>query len=406
MIYKITHHARLTALLIFFTFSPFHLFTSSAFGQKRQMAEAENYLRSGKNIDKAEQLMTSLLRDSANQQNPRIYDLWLQAVEKQYDALNEKMYKRQTIDTLKLFTLNRRIFTIAERLDSIDAMPDKKGRVNPDYRKDNSQRLLGYRPNLFFGGAHYLRKGDFSTAYDFFETYTDCARQPLFTDYDLVYNDTRMGEAAYWATYCGYRMNDPVLTLRHHELARRDTTKLEYTLQYIAEAWNRLGDKQRYAEILWEGFAFYPKSAYFFPRLTDAFTAKGNYEQALSVVDEALKADSLNELYLFAKSTMLLNLGRYAECLDICKRIIALNDQMADAYYNAGTACLNIVLNMDSRRHKKQIRKMYQKAQPYMETYRQLAPEAKDKWGPALYRIYFNLNLGKQFDEIDRLLKK
>ena len=406
MTQKLTHHAQLTALLIFFTFSPFHLFTSSAFGQKRQMAEAENYLRSGKNIDKAEQLMTSLLRDSANQQNPRIYDLWLQAVEKQYGALNEKMYKRQTIDTLKLFTLNRRIFTIAERLDSIDARPDKKGGVDPRYRKDNSQRLLGYRPNLFFGGAHYLRKGDFTTAYDFFETYIDCARQPLFTDHDLMNNDARMGEAAYWATYCGYRLNDPVLTLRHHELARRDTTKLEYTLQYVAEAWNRLGDKQRYAEILWEGFAFYPKSAYFFPRLTDAFTAKGNYEQALSVVDEALKADSLNELYLFAKSTMLLNLGRYAECLDISKRIIALNDQMADAYYNAGTACLNIVLNMDSRRHKKQIRKMYQKAQPYMETYRQLAPEAKDKWGPALYRIYFNLNLGKQFDEIDRLLKK
>ena len=40
-----------------------------------------------------------------------------------------------------------------------------------------------------------------------------------------------------------------------------------------------------------------------------------------------------------------------------------------------------------------------------METYRLLAPEKKEKWGPALYRIYFNLNLGKQFDEIDRLLK-
>ena len=406
MTHKVTHHARLTALLIFFTFSPFQLFTSSVFAQKRQMAEAENYLRSGKNYDKAEQLMTNLLKDSANQQNPRIYDLWLQAVEKQYQAINEKMYKHQAVDTLKLFTLNRRIFSIAETLDSIDARPDKKGRVSPDYRKDNSLRLLGYRPNLFFGGAHHLRKGDFPTAYDFFETYIDCARQPLFTDYDLMNTDARMDEAAYWATYCGYRMNDPVLTLRHHELARRDTSKLDYTLQYVAEAWTHLGDKQRYAEILWEGFAFFPQSTYFFPRLMDAYTAKGNYEQALSVADEALKADSLNELYLFAKSTMLLNLGRNAECLDISNRLIAINDQMADAYYNAGTACLNIILKMDSRRHKKQIRKMYQKAQPYMETYRQLAPEAKDKWGPALYRIYFNLILGKQFDEIDKILKK
>ena len=388
-------------LLLTSLFSPL----TSVFAQKKQMAEAENYLRSGKNFDKAEQLMTKLLKDSVNRQNPRIYNLWLQAVEKQYDALNEKMYKHQTIDTTQLFTLTRRIFTIAERLDSIDMQPDKKGKVSLNYRKDNSQRLIDYRPNLFFGGASHLRKGNFQTAYEFFETYIDCARQPLFSDHDLLNSDTRMGEAAYWATYCGYRLNDPVLTLRHHELARRDTSKLEFTLQYAAEAWNRLGDEARFNELLWEGFAFFPKSTYFFPRLMDGYTRKGNYEQALSVVDEALKADSLSELFLYAKSTMLLNLGRYAESLDYSKRLLTLNDQMADAYYNAGTACLNIILNMDTRRHKKQIKKMYQKAQPYMETYRRLAPDAKDKWGPALYRIYFNLNLGKQFDEIDRLLR-
>ena len=183
-------------LLLLFTFSPSHLFTFSAFAQKRQMAEAENYLRSGKNFDKAEQLMVKLLADSANQQNPRIYNLWLQAVEKQYGAINERMYKRQTVDTTKLFSLARRIFVIAERLDSVDMRPDKRGRVNPEYRKDNAERLMGYRPNLFFGGAHHLRKGDFPTAYDFFECYIDCARQPLFTAQRLDETDPRMGEAA------------------------------------------------------------------------------------------------------------------------------------------------------------------------------------------------------------------
>ena len=138
----------------------------------------------------------------------------------------------------------------------------------------------------------------------------------------------------------------------------------------------------------------------------DTYTRKGNYEQALMVADEALKADSLNQLFLFAKSTMLLNLGRNAQCLEFTKKLLALNPDMPDAWYNAGTACLNIVLRMDSRKHKKQIRKMYQNAQSYMEKYRELAPDAIDKWGPALYRIYFNLNLGKQFDEIDKILKK
>ena len=41
-----------------------------------------------------------------------------------------------------------------------------------------------------------------------------------------------------------------------------------------------------------------------------------------------------------------------------------------------------------------------------MENYRKLAPTEKQKWAPALYRIYFNLNMGKQFDEIDKLLKR
>ena len=48
----------------------------------------------------------------------------------------------------------------------------------------------------------------------------------------------------------------------------------------------------------------------------------------------------------------------------------------------------------------------YHNALFFMERYRALAPEQKQKWAPALYRIYLNLNMGKQFDEIDHLLKK
>ena len=138
----------------------------------------------------------------------------------------------------------------------------------------------------------------------------------------------------------------------------------------------------------------------------DRYTEKRDYDKALKVADEALAVDSLNELFLFAKSVVLLNTEQYAKSLEYSNRLIAQNPQMADAYYNAGTAYLNIALRMDSRRHKKQIKKMYQKAQEPLETYRRLAPDEKQKWGPALYRVYFNLNMGKQFDEIDKVLKK
>ncbi len=376
------------------------------YAQRKQIGEARTILLRGKDFSKAEKMMTDLLKDSANRDNKRIYDVWLQAVEKQYAQLNEKMYIKQKVDTAQLFTLTQRLFTVGQRLDSLDMQPDKKGKVNLEYRKDNAQRLSGYRPNLFFGGAYYIRKQDFRKAFNFFESYIDCDRQPLFEGYDLLNTDPRMGEAAYWATYCGYRMNDPLLSLRYVEMARRDTARLENTLQYIAEAGQRLGNDSLYRAALWEGFCRNVKSPYFFPRLMDSYTSQGNYKMADKVVDEALQADSLNELFLFAKSTVLLNLQRYADCLRFSERLLALNPDASDAYYNAGLACVNIAQNIDQRKYKKQVKRMYQRALPYMEAYRRLVPDAKDKWGPALYRIYFNLNMGKQFDEVDKILKK
>jgi hypothetical protein len=52
---------------------------------------------------------------------------------------------------------------------------------------------------------------------------------------------------------------------------------------------------------------------------------------------------------------------------------------------------------------KKTIAALYEKSRPYLERYRQLAPDMMRKWSAPLYTIYFNLNMGKEFDEIDKL---
>ena len=66
--------------------------------QRRQLQEARAIIKSGKNYDQAEKMMTKLLKDSANLHKPRIYEMWLTSVEKQYDQVNEAMYKKQTVD--------------------------------------------------------------------------------------------------------------------------------------------------------------------------------------------------------------------------------------------------------------------------------------------------------------------
>lgn len=381
------------------------MITPCLMAQKKELSQARQFIKSRKNYDKAEQLMTNLLRDSANRANPRIYLVWLDAVKGQYDQANERLYLKQKQDTAAFFSLTRRMFTIAETLDSIDCLPDKRGRISPTHRQKHAAMLNGYRPNLFNGGTYHIRKSDWRQAYDYLDFYIDCGRQPLFTGYDFSSAENRMAEAAYWATYSGYRLQDAALTLRHADEALADTARADFVLQFKAEAFRWKGDDAQYVTTLQEGFRRYPLFSYFFPRLVDAYTAAEQYEHALALADSALTVCDSCELFLFAKSSTLLRLERWSESLVYSQRIILQNDSMPEAYVNAATACVSLAENLDEHREKSQRKSYFQRARTYMEYYRQLMPAEQQKWAPMLYRIYLNLNLGRQFDEIDRLLR-
>ena len=148
--------------------------------QKKELSQARSYIKSGKDFDKAERLMTDLLKkDTASRSNERVYLTWYDAVRGQYDQANMRLYLKQKQDTAAFFDLNLRMFTILERLDSLDMRPDKKGRIDLDYRNKHAALLNSYRPNLFAAGSYHLRKAAYQQAFKYFESYIDCARQPI-----------------------------------------------------------------------------------------------------------------------------------------------------------------------------------------------------------------------------------
>ena len=383
-------------------------FCSLTWAQKNEITQARSLIKTGKEkeLGQAENLMVNLLKKPENRSNERIYLTWYDAVRGLYGLANERLYLKQNQDTATFFNLNLRMFTILEALDSLDMQPDKKGRVELEHRQKNAALLDNYRKNLFAAGTYYLRKSDYKQAFRFFEKYIDCATQPLFSGYRYDSTDVRMPEAAYWATFSAYRQQDPVLTLRHRQLALRDSSKVQYTLRYMAEARNWLHDEELYTKTLEEGFRRFPQSTYFFPRLMDAYTSDGRLDLALAACDSALAVCDSCDVFLFAKSTTLLHLGRYTESIEVSKRLLQFNDTMPEPYFNIGTAYVNIALELDPLTDKQQLNKLFEQARPYMERYRALMPDEKKKWGPVLYRIYLNLNMGRQFDEIDRLLNK
>ena len=384
-----------------------------ATAQRKVMDQARTYVKSGKEADlaKAEKLMNDLLRDSVNRGKEKIWVILADVARKQYELGNEKLYLKQKIDTASLFTTAMKMFTRYETLDSVDALPDKKGRVVLHHRSKNQEFLHPFRPNLYKGGIFFTRRNEFPKAWEFFDKYIQCAYHPLYDGMNYLNTDTLLSTAAYMALYTGYRMKDTLKMVKHLPMALSDSTRHENAYRYLAENYIANGDTAHYVEYLQKGFEQYPTNPFFFPRLTDYLNSKGLTDSATVVIDRAYAVDSTNVLFLFAKSTSLLNAGNYEECILLTERLLALNDSMPEAYCNMGLAYYNQAIAIDrnmqrSRKKRRAMQELYAKSKPYMEKFRALAPDQQSKWVPALYNIYLNLNMGREFEEIDSLYRQ
>ena len=378
---------------------------------KKDMAQARTYLKAGNNLDKAEQLMSNLLRDSANRQNERIWLLLFDAVKKQYDQGNEKLYLKQKYDTASLFNLTYKMFTVLQGLDTIDAQPVEGGKPRLQYRKRHADFLDAHRRNLFNGGLYFIKKQQFTRAYSFLDRYIDCAHHPMFAAFDYGKNDKQLPEAAYWAVYCGYKNQDSKATLHHTYYALKDTAHYSAMLQYLADTYLLDNDSARYEKALQEGFTKYPAEQFFFSRLVDYYGAQSNWKKLLETANLQLANDSNHLQAMVVKSSALLNTLKYQQCVTFTDSLLAVCDSLPDPYYNAGMACFYTAVSFDKKgrlnaKQRQQMLGLYKRSLKYLERYRELAPDEQRRWAMPLYTIYLNLNMGKEFDEINEIIRK
>ena len=383
----------------------------AASAQKKEIQTAKDQVKAGKNLDQAAASMKKLLADSANRTNRKIWTIYFDAVRKQYEQGNEKLYLKQKYDTAQLFNYTRQLFEVAFQYDSVETVPDKKGRRDFEFRKGHSDYLAHIRSNLYNGGIWFLNKKKYPDAYKFFDCYIECASQPMFKQYNYGVKDKHLPTAAYYAVYSGYKMKDPKATLHHSYEALKDTVHYNYMLQYLAETYMLEKDTARYVASLNEGFKRVPTFPYFFPRLVEYYVVRNQLDSAMTVVNEALTVVPDSDVYLAAKSNLLLEQGKLQECIEVSKKVIEVNQKLGDPYYNAGICYFNLAVEQDknshnSRKVKEQVEANYKKALPYLVKYREMEPKEQGKWAFPLYTIYLNLNMGKEFDEIDKVMKQ
>lgn len=381
----------------------------TVYAQKKEMQEAKTYLKSGQSLDKAEALLRGVLKMDGQADNIDAHIMLADVMRKQYETENEKLYLRTLKDTASVFPVLRRMFAAYASLDSVDAMPGKKGRVQPRYRRKNAAYLMTFRPNLYTGGLYSYRNGKLDEAVSCMETYIDCARQPMFYGTGIEKQDSLMTMASYWALMAARQMKKYDVMRRHEDRAQNYRAKRHLTIAMLYESALEEGDTLRAVKYLRKGFDEHSEYPYFFPRLIDYYTSHNQIDTVSTIVTQALDKEPGNMFYRMAKNIVQLNTGKYDECIALGDSLIHLHDKLAEAYYNVGSAYFNKAVLRDkkgseSRQKRQEVNALYEKALPYLETYRKLRQHSEDRWAPMLYTVYLNLNKGKEFDEIDNII--
>ncbi len=389
----------------------FLLFAVSISAQKKDMLQIQDLLKKGTELDKAQTMAETLLKDSANQHRADIWLLLGECLYKRYESQNERLYLHQQLDTAAFFANIQRLFSVYQKVDSFSQSAVRPNKKVLRHLQKRANDLNKCRPNLYHGGLYKLFTKKYNAAYTYFDDYLKGTNSHLFKAFNYSQTDTLLAKAAFWSVYSGYMNRNPQQMLHHSYTALKDTANRLTMLQYLSEAYKLENDTSRYIQTLQEGFDGSPSSPYFFPRLFNHYASNGDWGKCMELSDKGISVAPADMLFHVAKSTVLLYTERYDECIALCDSIIAVSDTLSRAYLNAGLSHYYKAVRLDklpkkSKADQRNVIANYSAARPYLETYRRLVPGDADQWALPLYLIYLNLNMGDEFDQIDCILKK
>ncbi len=238
----------------------------------------------------------------------------------------------------------------------------------------------------------------------------------MFEKENLLQTDTVLPQIAYYASLAAAKMEDYPSILKYAPYAQDDKEVGKYAMEFISTALKAEGDTVKWIASLKEGIQKYPEHSFFFGHLIDYYSNNNKFDEAMQFADDMLAKDPNNTFYLYVKGYLYHNMKDYEKAIEFYNKTIKVDPNYAEAYSNLGLIyCLQAqdfsekattdVNNPKYKEDQATLKVFYEKARPNYEKARELKPEQKDLWLNGLYRVYYNLQMGPEFDEIEKLMQ-
>ena len=389
---------------------------SFAFAQEKNVKEAKSIAGEVKpDFTKAEQLINEALTNPETKDNAATWDVAGYIQKRINEKEMENAYLRKPYDTLKVYNSVLNMYNYYVKCDELAQIPNEKGKIKNKYRSANSKTILAERPNLINGGIQYFNLNKNEDALKYFAAYVDAATLPMMEKENLLEKDTILPQVAYYATLAADRVGDKDAVMKYAQYALKDKENGQFAMQLLTDAYKAKGDTAKWVEKLQEGIVKFPENQYFFANLVDYYSSSNLNDKAMQFADDMLAKDPNNKLYLYVKAYLYHNMKDYEKAIEFYKKTLDIDPAYAEACSNLGLVYLlqaqeyadkapADINDPNYATAQAEIKKFYEAAKPYYEKARELKPDQKDLWLQGLYRVYYNLNMGPEFEEIEKMM--
>lgn len=386
------------------------------FAQEKAVKEAKKIASAvTPDFAKADELINQALTNPETKDQAETWNVAGFIQKRKSEKEMENAYLRKPYDTLQVYNSALNMCKYYFKCDELAQIPNEKGKIKNKYRKANASAMLAERGNLINGGIQFFNENKNKEALDFFATYVDMAAHPMFEKENLLQTDTVLPQIAYYASLAAAKIEDYPNVLKYAPYAKEDKEVGKYAMEFISTALKAQGDTVKWIASLQEGLQKYPDHQFFFGHLIDYYSNNNKYDEAMKFADDMLAKDPNNVFYLYVKGYLYHNMKDYDKAIEFYKKTIEVDPNYAEAYSNIGLIyCIQAqefsekstsdVNDPQYKEDQATLRTYYEKAKPYYEKARELKPDQKDLWGTGLYRVYYNLQMGPEFEEIEKVM--
>ena len=384
-----------------------------SFAQKKAVNEAQSLAKGDKaDYTEARNLIQGALQNPETKDDAKTWFVAGFIEDQQFSAERTKQILGQQPNEPVMFDALFRILPYFEKSLELDQMPDQKGKIKPKYTKDIKGILSANHVYYFNGGAYYFDERDYKKAYDFFEQYLKISDMPIFKGEKVAERDSVYMTVQFYAAVAATQVGDPQIAIAALERAKGTDYRTNDIYQYLYYEYDQMKDSVNMEKTLKEGMAKFPDEKYFILNLINNYIYSNRNEQALEYLDAAIAKDPTSaQLYDVKGRVYEIGFNDYENAAKSFEKALELDPEYVDAISNMGRIYYNQGVNKqgeanminDNKLYQEELAKakdLFQKAMPYFEKAHQMKPEERE-YMIALRGIYYNLNMGDKFEEME-----